>query len=201
MYSKLKVNIEALASIDIHEKRKEILKPLIDYILYKKRTNSTIRLNFICTHNSRRSHLAQVWAQTLAYYFNQKNIWCYSGGTDVTAVNPKIIDTLSDQGFEIVRLAETNNPVMGIKYDENEAPVICFSKVYNHKYNPSSSYLAILVCDDADENCPIVIGAEARTAITYQDPKKYDHTDIRDLKYFEKSMEIAGELYYVFSNL
>jgi arsenate reductase len=36
------------------------------YRLYPNKASNQeeIRLNFICTHNSRRSHLSQVWAQT-----------------------------------------------------------------------------------------------------------------------------------------
>lgn len=201
MYSKLKEKIEALSTISISMERKAILRPLIEYIKLKKSSGASIRLNFICTHNSRRSHLAQVWAQTLAYHFHYKDIACYSGGTEGTAIYPAILDTLSNQGFSILQLSEGTNPVIGIKYDENEAPVIGFSKAYHHEYNPRSEYCAVMVCDDADENCPVVFGAEARAAITYLDPKKFDHTDIKDQKYLEKSLEIAGEMYYVFSNV
>ena len=201
MYSKLKEKLETLSSISISMERKAILRPLIEYIILKRSSGASVRLNFICTHNSRRSHLAQVWAQTLAYHFHHKDIACYSGGTEGTAVYPAIIETLSNQGFGILKLSEGTNPVIGIKFDENEAPVICFSKAYHHEYNPKSEYCAVMVCDDADENCPVVIGAEARVAITYLDPKIYDHMDTKDQKYLEKSIEIAGEMYYVFSNI
>ncbi len=201
MYSKLKEKLETLSSISISVERNAILRPLIEYIILKRSSGASVRLNFICTHNSRRSHLAQVWAQTLAYHFNHKDIACYSGGTEGTAVYPAIIETLSNQGFNNLKLSEGTNPVIGIKFDENEAPVICFSKAYHHEYNPKSEYCAVMVCDDADENCPVVIGAEARVSITYLDPKMYDHTDTKDQKYLEKSIEIAGEMYYVFSNI
>jgi len=200
MYERLKESIQVLGTIDISYERKSILQPLIDFIRYKKNRGNSIRLNFICTHNSRRSHFAQVWAQTLAYYFDIKNVECFSGGTEGTRIYPKVIDIFEKQGFKILQLSDTNNPVIGIKYDQNEGPVICFSKAYHHDFNPGSDYMAVMVCDDADENCPVVIGAESRTAITYFDPKKYDHTEIEDKKYLEKSTEIGSELYYIFSN-
>ena len=72
----------------------------------------------------------------------------------------KSSETLTNQGFEILKLSETENPVYAVKFAENEHAVICFSKKYND-FNPKSAF-AILTCDSADENCPIVYGAEAR---------------------------------------
>lgn len=201
MYDNLIESIEALSTSTISEERKRILQPLIDYILNKIKERKTIRLNFICTHNSRRSHIAQVWAQALAYYFNIKNIECFSGGTEGTRIHHKIIDTLADQGFKILTMSDSDNPIIGVKFDQNEWPVICFSKAYDHEFNPKSEYMAVMVCDEADVNCPVVMGAEARASITYTDPKKYDHMEMVDQKYLEKSVEIGSELYYVFSNL
>ncbi len=72
--------IEALEATNLSEERKTVLQPLIDYINSKKKEEKPIQLNFICTHNSRRSHLAQIWAQTMAEYFRIKNITCYPAG-------------------------------------------------------------------------------------------------------------------------
>ncbi|MCH5598869.1 hypothetical protein [Niabella ginsengisoli] len=60
--------------------------------------------------------------------FWNKNIFCYSGGTEATAMFPKVAETLTAQGLQIEKLSEANNPVYAIKYDTNEAAVICFSK-------------------------------------------------------------------------
>jgi arsenate reductase len=73
---------------NITQERKAVLQPLIDYIQIKASNQEEIRLNFICTHNSRRSHLSQVWAQTASSYFNISNVFCYSGGTEATALFP-----------------------------------------------------------------------------------------------------------------
>ncbi len=51
--------IEKLETESLSEDRKSILQPLVDYINLKAKANQTIKLNFICTHNSRRSHLAR----------------------------------------------------------------------------------------------------------------------------------------------
>ena len=87
-------NFESIATT-----RKIILQPLIDFIQNKVSNQQEIRLNFICTHNSRRSHLSQIWTQTAAAHFNIKNVFCYSGGTESTALFPVVAKTLVQHGF------------------------------------------------------------------------------------------------------
>ena len=201
MNLKIREIIAQLSTERISEERKRILQPLIQFISSKLSKNEEVRLNFICTHNSRRSHLSQIWAQTMAYYYQIENVFCYSGGTEATAMFPKISETLANQGFEILKLSETENPVYAVKFAENEHAVICFSKKYNDDFNPKSAFAAILTCDSADENCPIVYGAEARIPIKYEDPKKSDGTAEMNETYFNRSLEIATEMKFVFDNL
>jgi arsenate reductase len=193
--------IELFSAQNISAERKAVLQPLLEYIQSKKENNDNIRLNFICTHNSRRSHLSQVWAQTMAFHFGLKNIFCYSGGTEATAMFPKVAETLIHQGFHIEQLSDTNNPVYAVKYDDNESPIICFSKTYNSAFNPKNKFGAIMTCNNAAEGCPLVLGAEARFPVTYHDPKAYDNTALQTEKYTERSLEIAQEMWYVFSQI
>lgn len=201
MYIKINDLISQFSVNSIASERKTILQPLIEYIQIKKNNNEAILLNFICTHNSRRSHLSQVWAQTMSYHFNIKNVCCYSGGTEATAMFPKVVETLINQGFNIQKLSENENPVYAIKYSENENPIICFSKIYNNEFNPKNNFAAVLTCSNADEGCPMVLGADGRFPITYNDPKKFDGTELMNEKYLERSLEIAQEMFYVFSNI
>ena len=201
MLQNLSKTIAIISKITISDERKEIIQPLIDYIQEKKNTNEFVRLNFICTHNSRRSHLGQIWAQTMAFHFGIKNIFCYSGGTEVTAMYPKIIETLSNQGFEIQKLSESENPIYAIKFSENEHPILGFSKTYFDTFNPKTNFGAIMTCNNADEGCPMVFGAEARFSIKYDDPKAFDETEFINEKYTERSLEIASEMFYVFSKI
>jgi len=184
---------------DITENRKAALQPLASYIQSKVEKRQPIRLNFICTHNSRRSHFSQVWAQTLAYYYNIKNVTCYSGGTESTAVYPMVIESLKSSGFKIQKLSKGNNPIYSIKYSENEHPILCFSKKLDDDFNPISSFAAILTCNSAKEACPTVYGEEIRIPIVYEDPKAYDNTPEQKMKYMERNLQIATELVYVFS--
>lgn len=193
--------IKELKPETISDERKATLQPLTDFIQFKFSHRREIRINFICTHNSRRSHLAQVWAQALAYHFNIKNVFCYSGGTESTALFPLVAETLQNSGFKIKPISEGNNPVYSIKYAENEHPVIGFSKKLDDDFNPKSGFVAIMTCSQADDGCPFIAGAEKRVPITFEDPKAFDGTLQQVKKYNERSLQIATELFYVFSQI
>lgn len=201
LFQKIEEIVSTLNVETISMERKEILQPLIDFIQAKKNNNESIRLNFICTHNSRRSHLSQVWAQVMAHHFKVGKVYCYSGGTEATALFPMVAETLINAGFHIQKTSEEQNPVYSIKYAQNEHPVIGFSKTYEDDFNPKSEFAAILTCSQADEGCPFVAGAEARFPITFEDPKAFDNTPQQAEKYEERSLQIATELTYIFSKI
>lgn len=195
-------NTIALLNLDsISNERKQILQPLINYIQSKITENKNANLNFICTHNSRRSHLSQVWAQAAAHFHHIKNVYCYSGGTEATALFPMAAKTLERADFEIQTLSEGKNPVYAIKYAENEHPIVGFSKTFDHPFNPKSEFAAIMTCSHADANCPFIPGAEKRIPVKYDDPKAFDNTPQQSEKYEERSNQIATEMLYVFSKI
>ncbi|WP_010519969.1 arsenate-mycothiol transferase ArsC [Croceivirga radicis] len=197
----LQTFVDQLATTDISPERKDILQPLISYIQANKDANKPIRLNLICTHNSRRSHLSQIWAQTMAHYYGIANVFCYSGGTEATAMYPKIGETLIFNGFTVTKLSADDNPVYAIKYAQNEPAVIAFSKRMDHEFNPAEGFAAIMTCSQADQGCPFVPGAEKRIPITYEDPKVFDGTPEQDKMYKERSKQIATEMKYIFSQI
>lgn len=201
MFQNLKNSIKQIAEMKVSDKRREILKPLAEFIQNKLENNEIINLNFICTHNSRRSHLSQIWAQTMAEYFGVKNVFCYSGGTEATAMFPKVAETLEKQGFQIQKISETENPVYAVKFSENCHPVIGFSKKYDDVFNPETGFAAIMTCSNADQGCPFIAGAEKRIPVKFEDPKISDGTPEMDETYFRRSFEIASEMYYVFSKI
>ncbi|WP_088323958.1 low molecular weight phosphatase family protein [Polaribacter tangerinus] len=193
--------IKELNPKTITDDRTKVLQPLVDFIQSKVSENKEIRINFICTHNSRRSHLSQVWAQTMANYFNIKNVFCYSGGTEATALFPVVAETLQNSGFQISTISKNENPIYSIKYTQNEHPIIGFSKKLDDEFNPKSEFAAIMTCTQADGGCPIIAGAEKRIPITFEDPKAFDNTPQQAEKYKERSLQIATELFYVFSQI
>jgi arsenate reductase len=201
LFAPIQSTINTLDFKSISAERLVILQPLIDFIQSKVTAEQDIRLNFICTHNSRRSHLSQIWAQTAAAFYNIKNVFSYSGGTEATALFPMVAQTLTNTGFQIKTLTEGNNPVYSVKYNENDHPLICFSKTYDDAFNPQSEFAAILTCSSADNGCPFIAGAEKRIPITFEDPKAFDNTPQQTEKYQERSIQIATELFYVFSQI
>tara|TARA_R100001369_G_scaffold29010_2_gene52091 strand:- start:646 stop:1260 length:615 start_codon:yes stop_codon:yes gene_type:complete len=201
MHPNLKQTIETLDITTLSNERKELIQPLIEYISGKLTNNDPIRIVFICTHNSRRSHLAQIWMQALAHYHGVNSFYSYSAGTEKTAVYPSVIDTLKNAGFSTEQLSEEENPVYAVKFDDNEPGVIAFSKELTSNFNPKSEFAAIMTCSQADEGCPFIAGAEKRIPITYEDPKAFDNTDEEEAKYKERSLQIATELQHVFQQL
>ena len=197
MFKNLKESIEVISIMPVSDERKEILQPLAEFIQKKADAGERINLNFICTHNSRRSHLSHIWAQVMAEHFNIRNVYCYSGGTEATAMFPKVAETLHSQGMEIQKLCDTDNPVYAVKYAENAHPVICFSKKYDDTFNPVTGFAAVMTCSNADEGCPFIAGAEKRVAVKFEDPKSSDGTQEMNRVYLERSLEIAAEMYEV----
>lgn len=201
MFPELSRTIIAIEKGSIPSERKRVLQPLVDFIQQKIKIKEAVNLNFICTHNSRRSHLAQVWAQIAAKHYNVMNVYCYSGGTEETALFPMLVEVLSSQGLSVLKITEDTNPVYVLKYSENSMPIIGFSKRYNHLFNPISDFAAVMTCSQADENCPFVSGAEKRIAVTFEDPKESDGKDNQQEVYTTRSLEIAREMFYVFSQI
>ena len=199
LYPALKEKLVDLKSLNISSERKQILKPLIEFIQKEKNEGNSIQLNFICTHNSRRSQFGQVWAQAISDFYGIETK-CYSGGTEETAFNQNAIDSLIRAGFKI-ESASGKNPHFQVQYSEDRPSIECYSKVYDAKENPSENFAAVMTCSHADENCPFIPGSKARIALDYSDPKKYDNTPYTQEKYDERSDQIASEMIYVFKNI
>ncbi|MCC5921511.1 MAG: protein-tyrosine-phosphatase [Cyclobacteriaceae bacterium] len=201
MYTNLKAYIDRLSTDSIPIERKEILQQLVDYIHMRRIRKAPIRLNFICTHNSRRSHLCQVWAQAMGHYYDLDALQCYSAGTEATALFPMAAESLTVAGFQISTLSDGKNPIYAISYGENEHPIIGFSKTLDHAFNPKADFAAIMTCDSANEACPVVRGSEVRIPVTYEDPKAFDNSPQQSEKYQERCFQIANEMKFIFSNI
>src|SRR6056300_116728 len=201
MNTLLNSTIEALDLSTLPKDRKNILDLLVAFVQEKRTAQVPVKLHFICTHNSRRSHLSQIWAQAMAAYYNVPNVLSYSGGTEATALHPMVVKTLAKQGFEIHPVSEGVNPVYSIHYSESGLALLGFSKTLDHAVNPSNGFVAIMTCDAADQDCPFIAGADQRIGLTYKDPKVSDGTPQQESVYLERSIQIATELKYVFSRI
>lgn len=201
IYPKIEQTLLAVksAAINIPSERIELLDKFAQYIADKRIKGLPVNLIFICTHNSRRSHLSQIWGQFFAGFYGVHEVFCSSGGTEATAFNPRAVKCLKDQGFRTTAGSDDTNPVYSVTYSDEYQPIKCFSKVYDHPENPQKDFAAVMTCSDADEACPFIPGAEKRFPVRYEDPKKFDDTPLEEEKYNERSIQIASEMDYLFS--
>lgn len=199
MRSILQTTIEKARQLNISEERIQALNPLIEYIQTKVDQRKEVNLNFICTHNSRRSQFSQIWAQTAADYFGI-SANCYSGGVEVTAFNERAVESLKRSGFRVSSKGAIN-PVYFVFNSDDKEPISVFSKLFDDPINKSVEFAAIMTCSHAEENCPFIPGTEKRIPVRYEDPKAFDDTPEEAAKYDERSLQIASELFYVFSKI
>ena len=201
-FSKLKKYIEQ--SIDqfdmISYERKNNLKSLSVDIKALLSSSNYANLNFICTHNSRRSHLSQLWAQTAAHYYNIKNVYCFSGGTKATEFNRNAIDAIERAGFTSLKITNSLNPTYHVFYTNNNFSTH-YSKIYYDPPNPNTNFIAVMTCGDANESCPVVDGCSKKISLLYEDPKKFDGTSKESIAYDDRCREISRELLFTFSLL
>ena len=190
--------VDMIFEMKVSNKRAIVLNEIVNYINKKKSENKISKLNFICTHNSRRSQFCQFWA---TFFSNFYNIKCevYSGGTVETEVYKSVVNNIRDYGFNI-SFKECNNPIYYIKF-KNLNLGNYFSKFYYDFENPKNEFAAIMTCSDAEKNCPFVEGSEIKFSLPYEDPKKYDKSKSEKNDYKKTSEKIASEMNYLFYNL
>lgn len=158
-------------------------------------------LTFICTHNSRRSHLAQIWAQVAARRFHLSAIETFSSGTEATAFDRRAVAALERAGFQVTITEPGRNPVYAVRANGDAAPMLCFSKKFGEPPNPQSGFVAVMTCSSADAACPVVSGAAARVVLEYEDPKAFDGTAREAQAYDERCAQIAREMLYLFERV
>lgn len=198
-YPAVEDTISSLPFSKISEDRLPVIQQMADYIVQKIKAKQEVRLNFICTHNSRRSQFSQIWSQTAADYFGIEAS-CFSGGVEVTAFNERAVAAIQRDGFKVVQKGE-ENPIYSVFHGESAEPILAFSKVYDNPSNPSSGFAAVMTCDHADENCPFIPDAEARIPLRFEDPKAYDGTELEEKMYSERSHQIGAELFLIFQKV
>lgn len=183
----------------IPSERKQQLRQLADYVRVCRDAGRPARFTFICTHNSRRSHMSQLWAAVAAAHYHLDQVETYSGGTEATAFNPRAISSLRRAGFAIKESEGGANPKYEVAFSKNHPTQVCFSKTYQDESNPQEQFCAVMTCTSADKGCPIVSGASCRIAIPYEDPKAADDTSEESQRYDERSRQIAREMLFAFS--
>jgi arsenate reductase len=186
----------------IPDDRRETLDHIATFVRERGAAGKPIQLVFICTHNSRRSHMSQIWAATAAAWYGLDGVESYSGGTEATTFNPRAVAAMRRAGFEIGEVPDSaTNPHYAVSFAVDRAALDVFSKTYDTTGNPSSDFAAIMNCSEADQACPFVRGALLRISLPYEDPKLADDTPEEAARYDERARQIAGEMFYLFSRV
>jgi len=215
IYPLLAENLEKLMKNDFQEIpdfRKKMLEELYRILQEHWKKYGNVKLNFICTHNSRRSHIAQLLAYASFHYLIKPEFvgkfFFYSGGTEVTAFHVNTVQALKEFGF-LIQIADReliqdlpypknpSNPIYAVQISDSIVGLYGFSKKYTDPPNPDKNFVAIMTCDQAAENCPIVFGAEKKFNLTYRDPKISDGTSDQQRIYRERVEEIGREMVYL----
>ena len=182
----------------IHADRRKELQELADIIKNQLIQQDSSKVIFVCTHNSRRSQLAEIWLRVAVEHYGLTNIESYSGGTETTAFNPRMVHALKEFGFELEEIQSGENPRYRVELQKDKGDKnVMFSKKYNDPYNPQKDFIAVMVCDQADAACPFVPGAFARVSLPYKDPKAFDNTDLEEFAYDQKVQEIGCEILFL----
>ncbi len=187
-----------VAASELPTARAEFLSSAAKDISAAMRDKQQVSLNFICTHNSRRSHLSQLWAAVACRAYGIDSINSVSGGTEATACNERIVRSLRRAGLSVVATDPSHsNPRYLAQFEESTPPLELFSKRYDDAYNPSQDFFAMMCCSDADDKCPVVGGAIGRVALHYKDPKSSDGTPAEAATYDTRRDQIAAEMFFL----
>jgi protein-tyrosine-phosphatase len=185
----------------IEKGRQSALGRIAEYVSRKRATEKEARLVFICTHNSRRSHMAQIWAQTAAYSMAIHGVQTFSGGTEATSFNPRAVSAMRQAGFKIKRKDDSPNAVYSVSFARGVPSMEAYSKRFSDPINPQEEFCAVMVCAQADEACPVVFGSDLRVSIPYDDPKAFDNTPQESTKYNQRCHQIGRDITYLFSRV
>jgi arsenate reductase (thioredoxin) len=181
----------------IDPERQERLMPMARYLREHRDDPTPPSVVFVCTHNSRRSQLAQFWATVAAAEVGLERIGCYSCGTEATACNPRTVAALRRAGVSVVAANQEKNPLYLAQFDDLAPAVKLTSKAFGDSSLPKDSFVAAMCCGDADERCPTIAGATFRVPLHYEDPKVTDGTPEEAGRYDERSGQIAAEMMFV----
>lgn len=182
----------------IEEPHRAAVDELVTWISTNYQSGKPLDVIVVCTGNSRRSILGSTLGNIAAAYYGLPNIRFYSGGTHPSAFNLRTVAALKEIGVEIEQLGKEAprgssgeaNPIYRVQWGKG-METIEFSKLYSDAQNPQRGFAAIMVCSQADAECPMVKGAGKRISAPYLDPKEYDGAAFEAAKYAERRDDIG----------
>lgn len=176
--------------------RPKTLQRLVDYLTLRLKAGQAAQVLVVCTHNARRSQIAQYWLAVGAAYFGLETLFVYSGGTEVTAVHPHTAAALQRMGLSVVPTdVSLNNPPYQVRWNDTMQALPAYSKHYKDALLLEQDFVALLVCDT--EACPHIPGAVDHIALPYEDPSIWDHSP-EQMHYYDQTVRSIGmELLWV----
>lgn len=174
--------------------RWDVLEPIARAMAERMKSHGSVDLQFICTHNSRRSQMAHAWGHVCAAEWDLP-VRVFSGGTEATACATPTVEALIRAGFTRVGSEPT------VLQGPHGGPVALTSKRFDDPMNASDGFLALMTCSDADENCPYIPHALARFPLRYDDPKAFDGTDQEAAAYDATCDAVSQELRALFQRV
>ena len=167
-------------------------------------TKPLVPVIVVCTGNSRRSMLGAALGNLAAAHYGLTHVRCFSGGTAPTAFNHRTLRTLQEVGFMITATGDeaargepqTPNPRYEVRWGEN-LQMVEYSKHFADPSNPQSDFAAVMVCSEADQQCPAVRGAAIRVPLPFNDPKEYDDQPQEAAEYARRRDEIGRVMFAI----
>ena len=141
LHPSLAQTVESMAddTVDIAQVRQSELNEVALWVADMLVDSGHVDLTFICTHNSRRSHLAQVWAQVGAKF---QGCRAYAHSAEARkrphATHARLRRCVR-AGFQVAvqdTVRGTSNPTYGVSMGKDVAGMACFSKTYTDEANP-----------------------------------------------------------------
>ncbi|MEO8269488.1 MAG: hypothetical protein ABI557_07210, partial [Aureliella sp.] len=171
---------------------------LAEWMVANCKSGKPVEVIVVCTGNSRRSILGSSMGNLAAAYYGLSEIHFYSGGTAPSAFNRRTAAALRNIGFDVTDTGtkatpgseKALNPMLRVEWGEG-METIEFSKHFSAAGNFRSGFAALMVCSEADAECPTVSGASLRLAMPYLDPKMYDGSVFEAAKYNERRDDIG----------
>lgn len=200
LFSKVRQHADLLSTqFDMVEPRhRDAANNLATWIGRNYQPGKPLAVIVVCTGNSRRSVLGATMGNIAAAYYGLADIRFFSGGTTPSAFNSRTVRTLKEIGVEVEATgkqaprgsAGDANPIYRVQWGKR-LEALEFSKHYADSQNPQKGFAAIMVCSEADAECPLVKGASKRISAPYMDPKEYDGTAFESAKYAERRDDIG----------
>ena len=202
LFPELRAYCERLltTACDLSEPHRSAVRQVGDWIHQRRSKGLTANVIVVCTGNSRRSSLGSTLGNVAAAFQGDTGIQFFSGGTAPSAFNPRTIRTLREIGVRIEEQSEVAppgpagelNPRYLVSWGRGASDSIPeFSKRYDDVSNPQLDFCAIMVCTDADEHCPVVLGASLRVSMPFEDPKEYDDLPCEAAAYADRRDQIG----------